>query len=100
LGFGLRADDGETPAPISQAACGSVRVDEAYIKIRRRWRYLYHAIDKFGNPVDFLLTAKRDLEAAKHFFREMLKDEPPLSADPVHHASKHLQQGIESDHFR
>ena len=40
-----------------------------YIKIRGQWRYLYRAVDKHGNPVDFLLTAKRDLEAAKRFFR-------------------------------
>ncbi len=36
-----------------------------YIKVRGQWRYLYRAIDKHGTPVDFLLTAKRDLEAAK-----------------------------------
>ena len=41
--------------------CGSVRIDETYIKVRGQWRYLYRAIDKQGNPVDFLLTAKRDL---------------------------------------
>jgi len=49
--------------------CGSIRIDETYIKIRSQWRYLYRAIDKHGAPVDFLLTAKRDLEAAKRFFR-------------------------------
>ena len=38
------------------------------------WRYLYRAIDKHGTPVDFLLTARRDLEAAKRFFRKMLQD--------------------------
>lgn len=53
--------------------CGSVRIDETYVKIRGKWRYLYRAIDKHGNPVDFLLTAKRDLDAAKRFFRKMLK---------------------------
>src|SRR3954467_9200528 len=42
--------------------CGSIRVDETYIKVRGQWRYLYRAVDKHGNPVDFLLTAKRDLE--------------------------------------
>lgn len=47
---------------------GSVRVDETYVKIRGKWRYLYRAIDKHGNPIDFLLTAKRDLDAAKRFF--------------------------------
>lgn len=44
--------------------CGSVRIDETYVKIRGKWRYLYRAIDKHGNPIDFLLTAKRDLDAA------------------------------------
>jgi transposase, IS6 family len=97
-----------------------------YIKIRGQWRYLYRAIDKHGTSVDFLLTAKRDLDAAKRFFRKMLQDEPLLSPDrigtdgagsyppaiaaakkdgllartPVHYVTKHLQQGIESDHFR
>jgi transposase-like protein len=106
--------------------CGSIRVDETYIKIRGQWRYLYRAIDKHGTPVDFLLTATRDLDAAKRFFRKALQDQPLLSPDrigtdaagpyppaitaarkagllartPVHYVTKHLQQGIESDHFR
>jgi transposase, IS6 family len=41
-----------------------------------RYPLSYRAIDKQGTPVGFLLTATRDLEAAKHFFREMLKDQP------------------------
>jgi transposase, IS6 family len=106
--------------------CGSVRIDETYVRIRGEWRYLYRALDKHGNPVDFLLTAKRDLEAAKRFFRKALQDQPLLSPDrigtdgvgpyppaitatrkagllartPVHYVTRHLQQGIESDHFR
>ena len=59
--------------------CGSVRVDETYIRVRGQWRYLYRAIDKHGTPVDFLLTAKRDLDAAKRFFRKMLSAEPLLA---------------------
>jgi len=46
-------------------------------------RYMYRAIDKHGTPVDFLLTAKRDLEAAKRFFRKMLRDEPLLAPDRI-----------------
>jgi transposase-like protein len=106
--------------------CGLIRIDETYIKIRGQWRYLYRAIDKHGTPVDFLLTAKRDLDAVKRFFRKMLKNQPLLAPDrigtdgagpyppaimaarkeglvprdPLHYVSKHLQQGIESDHFR
>ena len=55
--------------------CGSVRIDETYIKVRGQWRYLYRAIDKHSNPVDFLLTAQRDLVAAKRFFRKALQEE-------------------------
>jgi IS6 family transposase len=44
--------------------CGSVRIDETYVKVRGEWRYLYRAIDKHGAAVDFLLTANRDLDAA------------------------------------
>ena len=106
--------------------CGSVRIDETYIRVRGEWRYLYRAIDKHGNPVDFLLTAHRDIDAAKRFFRKMLADHPLLAPDrigtdgagtyppaivgshkegllprmPAHYVTKHLQQGIESDHFR
>ena len=36
--------------------CGSVRIDETSIEIRGEWRYLYRAIDKHGEAVDFLLT--------------------------------------------
>src|SRR3954467_246824 len=59
-----------------QPHCGSVRIDEHYVRIRGQWRYLYRAIDKHGTPVDFLLSARRDLGAAKRFFRKMLEDQP------------------------
>jgi transposase-like protein len=47
---------------------GSWRMDETYIKVRGTWKYLYRAVDKQGKTVDFLLTAKRDMAAAKRFF--------------------------------
>ena len=47
---------------------GSWRMDETYIKVKGTWKYLYRAVDKEGKTVDFLLTAKRDMAAAKRFF--------------------------------
>ncbi len=46
---------------------GSWRMDETDVRTRGQWKYLYRAIDKAGNTVDFLLTAKRDRKAALRF---------------------------------
>src|ERR1700722_8022707 len=51
---------------------GSWRVDETYVKVKGRWMYLYRAVDSCGQTIDFLLSAKRDAEAAKRFFRKAL----------------------------
>ena len=45
----------------------SWRLDETYIKVKGQWKYLYRAVDKGGNTVDYILTAKRDRKAAKRF---------------------------------
>ncbi len=50
----------------------SWRLDETYIKVRGQWKYLYRAVDKDGNTVDFLLTAKRDTKAALRFIRQAI----------------------------
>ena len=46
----------------------SWRMDETYIKVKGRWMYLYRAIDKFGNTLDFMLSERRDEAAATAFF--------------------------------
>jgi len=51
----------------------SWRCDETYIKVRGRWTYLYRAVDKLGRTVDFLLSERRDVAAAKHFFNKAMK---------------------------
>ncbi len=46
----------------------SWRVDETYLKIKGQWVYLYRSVDKAGRTVDFLLSRRRDIAAAKRFF--------------------------------
>src|SRR5450830_1063443 len=53
---------------------GSWRVDETYIKVKGVWKYLYRAVDKQGKTIDFLLTAKRDMTAAKRFFDKAMRE--------------------------
>ncbi len=52
----------------------SWRVDETYIKVKGKWTYLYRAVDKEGMTVDFLLSEKRDMAAAKRFFIKAIRN--------------------------
>ena len=47
----------------------SWRVDETYIKVAGTWTYLYRAVDSVGDTIDFMLSPKRDLTAARLFLR-------------------------------
>ena len=49
-------------------------MDETYIKVRGRWVYLYRAVDKAGQTVDFFLSRNRDVNAAKSFLRHAMKN--------------------------
>jgi IS6 family transposase len=53
----------------------SYRIDETYIKVGKSCKYLYHAIDSTGQTIEFMLSAKRDVAAAKRFFRKMMRAE-------------------------
>src|ERR1700681_4197890 len=101
----------------------SWRVDGTYVKISGKWVYLYRAVDRDGNTVDFRLSGKRDVGAAKAFFRKAIKtqDSAPqtitldgyaashravremktdgqLPADTKVRSSKYLNNLIEQDH--
>jgi len=58
---------------------GSWRCDETYIKVKGNWMYLYRAVDKAGQTVDFYLSETRDREAAKLFLQRAMTnpDNPP-----------------------
>ena len=50
----------------------SWRMDETYIRVKGKWRYLYRAVDSSGATLDFLLSAKQDAAAAKRFLAKAL----------------------------
>ena len=52
--------------------CDSWRMDETYIKVKGRDMYLYRAVDKYGNTVDFLLTRRRQKMSAQKFFNKAI----------------------------
>ena len=108
----------------ARPVCRSWRCDETYIKVRGRWTYLYRAVDKQGRTVDFLLSERRDVAAAKRFFRKAMEGNGTprvitLDAYAASHraitdlkaeqrmpkrvrvrSSKYLNNGIEQDHRR
>src|SRR6516225_2621244 len=51
---------------------GSWRMDETDIKVRGQWVYLYRAVDKSGQTVDFFMSRKPDVNAAKSFLRRAM----------------------------
>ncbi|WP_332624528.1 IS6 family transposase [Klebsiella grimontii] len=56
-----------------RAVGGRWRMDETYIRVRGKWKYLYRAVDTEGQTIDFLLTAKQDASAALRFFRKAIR---------------------------
>jgi putative transposase len=50
----------------------SWRMDETYIRVKGQWRYLYRAVDKSGQTIDFLLAEHRDTEAALRFLTQAI----------------------------
>jgi transposase, IS6 family len=103
---------------------GSWRVDETYVRVGGKWKYLFRAVDKHGQLIDFMLSDRRNTRAAYRFLRKALKtmsDYPPssittdklasypnairrlqikglLSKDAEHRTSKYLNNVIEADH--
>ncbi len=92
--------------------------DETYVKVNGVWCYLYRAIDADGNLVDSLLSAHRDMAAAKRFFAgsvEVVGHNPEkvttdghdsyprairetLGEAVVHRCSRYMNNRIEQDH--
>ncbi len=43
-------------------------VDETYVKVAGRWRYVYRAVDQHGQVIDVCVSTTRDIAAARRFF--------------------------------
>lgn len=70
----------------------SWRMAETYIKLKGIWHYLYRAVDKEGNTIDFLLTRKRDKKAAIEEFNS--GNDTAIEVRQV----KYLNNIVEQDH--
>jgi transposase, IS6 family len=76
--------------PHLKLAGASYRIDDTYIKVGRQWKYLYRALDKEENTIEFMLSAKRDIPAVKRFFKRMMRADHrrlPFSISVDKHAS-------------
>jgi transposase-like protein len=95
------------------------QVDETYVKVAVQWRYVYRAIDQFGQVIDVLVSPRRDVRAARRFFEqaigttrirpiEVVTDQAPTS--PVvldellpaawHRTDRYGNNRVEADHGR
>ncbi len=93
-------------------------VDETYVKVSGRWTYLYRAVDQHGQVIDVLLSERRDLTAARGFFRRALRagtvpsevttDRAPayprvldeLIPSALHITERYANNAVENDHGR
>jgi transposase-like protein len=93
-------------------------VDETYVKVAGRWRYVYRAIDQYGQIIDVYVSARRDTRAARRFFASALgaHGEPTevvtdrawtllavvdeLMPAVFHNTAQYANNRIEADHGR
>src|ERR671912_30264 len=62
----------EAARPCRHAVGDRWQVDETYVKVAGRWRYVYRAIDQFGQVIDVFVSSQRDAKAARRFFEQAI----------------------------
>jgi IS6 family transposase len=93
-------------------------VDETYVRVAGVWRYVYRAVDQYGQVIDVFVSKRRNVAAATRFFEMMLADpEHPTDAttdraapllrvvdellpDVLHDTTQYAHNRIECDHGR
>jgi transposase, IS6 family len=93
-------------------------VDETYVKVAGKWRYVYRAVDQYGQIIDVYVSSRRDTRAARRFFTtaldahgepvEILTDRAPalraaideLIPAAFHNTEQYANNQIECDHGR
>jgi transposase-like protein len=93
-------------------------VDETYVKVAGRWRYVYRAVDQYGQIIDVYVSARRDTRAARRFFTtaldahgepmEIVTDRAPalraaideLMPAVFHNVEQYANNRVECDHGR
>lgn len=68
-------------------------MDETYIEVKGKWKYLYRAVDSESNTLNFMFSAKRDARVAERFFRKALKafhNQSPRGINVDKNAAYHL----------
>ena len=78
------------PFIVASVRWGQLAAGRAYVRIKGKWKYLCRAVDKAGDTVDFLLTAKRDRRAALRFFAQ--SDRPSWRAREDHDRQERRQR--------
>jgi len=62
----------EAARPCRHAVGDRWQVDETYVKVAGQWRYVYRAIDQFGQVIDVFVSSRRDVGAARRFFERAI----------------------------
>jgi transposase-like protein len=109
----------DSAKPCRHAVGDRWQVDETYVKVAGQWRYVYRAIDQFGQVIDVFVSARRDAKAARRLFDraisttkiapvEVVTDQAPVYPAvledllPVawHRTEQYANNRVEADHGR
>jgi transposase-like protein len=109
----------EAARPCRHAVGDRWQVDETYVKVAGRWRYVYRAIDQFGQVIDVFVSVRRNARAARRFFEQAIGTTKVAPAEVVtdraatypmvleellpaawHRTERYANNRVEADHGR